>query len=81
MKQAMKFLNTYKGKDADMIIDKKLVSMKDSLKLVDDAYNAYKEQIKLNFRVIHHNQNNTNKINNHTTVISRNGGKVRIIKG
>ena len=41
MKKAMKFLKAYKGKDADMTIDRKLASMADAEKLVNDAHEAW----------------------------------------
>lgn len=42
MKKAMKFLKSYKGKKADMKIDKKLASMQEAEKLVLDAHETYK---------------------------------------
>lgn len=42
MKQAMKFLKSYKGKDADMIIDKKLASMSEAEGLIKEANDNYK---------------------------------------
>lgn len=44
MKEAMKFLKTYKGKNADMIIDKKLASMEDAEQLVAAAHENWKKQ-------------------------------------
>ena len=38
----MKFLKSYKGKDADMIIDKKLASMSEAEGLIKEANNNYK---------------------------------------
>ena len=43
MKKAMKFLKTYKGKDADMKIEKKLASMEEADKLVENAHQEYEE--------------------------------------
>nr|DAG40950.1 MAG TPA: Inorganic pyrophosphatase [Caudoviricetes sp.] len=43
MKKTMKFLKTYKGKDADMKIDKKLASMEEADKLVEAAHQEYEE--------------------------------------
>ena len=42
MKKAMKFLKSYKGKKADMKIDKKLASMQEAENLVLDAHETYK---------------------------------------
>lgn len=42
----MKFLKSYKGKDADMTISKKLASMTEADKLVSDAHAAWKEHVK-----------------------------------
>lgn len=41
MKEAMKFLKTYKGKNADMKIEKKLVSMAGAEDLVTEAHTNY----------------------------------------
>lgn len=46
LKKAMKFLKKYKGKDADMTIDKKLASREDAEKLVADAHAAWHEHIR-----------------------------------
>lgn len=48
MKQAMKFLKSYKGKDADMKIEKKLASMEYAEVLVKEANVAYEEHQKVN---------------------------------
>ena len=45
LKQAMKFLKAYKGKDADMVIDKKLASMYEAEQLIEDAHNEYKNRL------------------------------------
>lgn len=42
MKQAMKFLKSYKGKDADMTIEKKLAAMEEAEALVKEAHDTYK---------------------------------------
>lgn len=44
LKKAMKFLKSYKGKDADMTIEKKLASMEEAEALVSEANKAYKEK-------------------------------------
>lgn len=41
LKKAMKFLKAYKGRDADMIIEKKLASMSDAEELISDANKAW----------------------------------------
>ena len=46
MKKAMKFLKSYKGKNADMIIEKKLVSEYDAETLLEIAHRSYKEMPK-----------------------------------
>lgn len=43
MKQAMKFLKSYKGKKADMKIEKKLASMEYAETLVREAHELYKQ--------------------------------------
>ena len=43
-KKAMKFLKTYKGKDADMVIEKKLVDMEGAEQLVKQAHESYKKR-------------------------------------
>ena len=42
MKAAMKFLKQYKGKNADMKLNKKLASMEEAEKLVREAHEAWK---------------------------------------
>ena len=44
LKKAMKFLKRYKGKNADMVIDKGLVSEYDAETLVADAHKAWEEK-------------------------------------
>ena len=46
MKAAMKFLKSYKGKSADMTIEKRLASMEDALDILKNANEAYKEKMK-----------------------------------
>ena len=41
LKKAMKFLRAYKGKGADMIIDRKLASMADAEQLLSNAHKAW----------------------------------------
>ena len=41
LKKALKFLKKYKGKNADMVIDKKLVSMADAETLIAEAHEAW----------------------------------------
>lgn len=48
LKKAMKFLKTYKGKDADMVIDKKLATMEEAEALLKEANVAYLEKSKGN---------------------------------
>ena len=38
MKKALKFLKEYKGKNADMKIDKKLASMGEAFQLIEEAH-------------------------------------------
>lgn len=42
MKNAMKFLKSYKGKNSDMIIDKELASMEEAEHLLEEAHAAWK---------------------------------------
>jgi inorganic pyrophosphatase len=44
MKKAMKFLKIYKGRGADMSIEKKLASMAEAEELIAEAHNNFKEQ-------------------------------------
>lgn len=46
LKQAMKFLKKYKGKNADMKIDKKLASMNEAEQLLQEANAAWVEHVK-----------------------------------
>lgn len=46
LKRALKFLKSYKGKDADMTIEKGLVSMQGAEELVDIANKAYIKHMK-----------------------------------
>ena len=68
MKKAMKFLKSYKGKNADMVIEKKLVSEYDAEELLKDAHKAYKEKAK-----------NNSVISVATNV--RKSNKVRVVRG
>ena len=70
MKQAMKFLKSYKGKNADMIIEKKLVSEYDATELLKAAHDAYKEKVKNNTVV----SVSSARKNNNT-------GRVRVVRG
>lgn len=69
MKNAMKFLKNYKGKNADMKIDKKLASMSEAFQLIEESH--------LSWRNGPINSNSeTNSISTST-----NSGRVRVIKG
>ena len=46
MKKAMKFLKTYKGKNANMKIEKNLASMFEAELLVEEAHTTYMNKIK-----------------------------------
>lgn len=46
MKKALRFLKLYKGKDADMVIEKKLVSEYEAESLVEISHQSYKEKSK-----------------------------------
>ena len=52
LKKALKFLKSYKGKTADMTIDKALASMADAECLVADAHKAWNEKQEKLKRVI-----------------------------
>lgn len=51
-KKAMKFLKTYKGKDADMVIEKKLVDMEGAEQLVKQANECYKKRNTSSQRIV-----------------------------
>ena len=68
MKKALKFLKKYKGKDADMKIEKKLASMEDANSLILEAHKAWKEHVKPIVVV------NSNRIVNSSS-------KIRVIRG
>lgn len=69
MKNAMKFLKTYKGKNADMKIDKKLASMSEAFQLIEESHLSWR--------------NGPINSNSETNIISTstNSGRVRVIKG
>lgn len=46
LRKAMKFLKTYKGKEADMKITKKLASMEEAETILKSAHDAWKEHVK-----------------------------------
>lgn len=71
LKKALKFLKRYKGKNADMIIEKRLASMEDADKLVAEAHMAWKEHVKP-IRVVQSNKPNNNSI--------KASGRVRVIR-
>ena len=48
IKQILKFLSIYKGKNADMIIDKNYYGIKESLEIIDKAHNEYLNKNKAN---------------------------------
>lgn len=68
-KKALKFLKTYKGKDADMTINKKLASMSEAEIIIKQAHEEWKKLI----------QASKKRINTHPTVIKRNS-RVTVIK-
>lgn len=70
MKKAFKFLKEYKGKDADMKIDKKLVSMGEAFQLIEEAHLAWRNS----------SQSRITSTST-TTNIPTNGGRVKIIRG
>lgn len=70
MKKALKFLKRYKGKDADMKIDKKLASMHEAELLVEEAHMAWKEHVKP-IRVTSNNKSNAIKKTSRVRVIRR----------
>lgn len=72
MKKAMRFLNKYKGKNADMKIFKKLASMAEAFQLIEEAH--------LNWRDNSSNKTiSNNKDNNTLSPIKC--GRVRVIRG
>lgn len=70
MKKAFKFLKEYKGKDADMKIDKKLASMGEAFQLIEEAHLAWRNS----------SQSRITSTST-TTNIPTNGGRVKIIRG
>lgn len=70
MKKAMNFLKKYKGKNADMKIDKKLASMAEAFQLVEEAHLNWRDNS--SNRVISNNKDN----NNLHTIKS---GRIRVI--
>lgn len=64
LKKALKFLKRYKGKDADMIIDKKLASMYEADNLVENAHQEWIKvrQSKTNIIIQSTTKRNTNVI-------------------
>lgn len=70
MKKALKFLKEYKGKDADMKIDKKLASMGEAFQLIEEAHLAWRNS----------SQSRITSTST-TTNIPTNGGRVKIIRG
>lgn len=68
MKKAMKFLKSYKGKNADMVIEKKLASEHDAEELLKDAHKAYREKAKNNSVIS-------------VTANVRKNNKVRVVRG
>lgn len=71
LKQALKFIKTYKGKNADMTISKRLASMEEANNLVTEAHDAWKEHTKPLYL-------KTQRIDNKSTSVKV--AKVRIIK-
>lgn len=69
LKKALKFLKRYKGKNADMVISKKLASMREAEALVDEAHEAWKERLR---------PRKTSKINSAAT--QANNTRVRVIR-
>lgn len=77
MKEAMQFLKGYKGKNADMKIDKKLASMSEAFKLVEEAHINWRDSFTT--RVITSNKANTTGSSvNHSNNVSTK--RVRVIK-
>ena len=63
MKKAMKFLKLYKGKNADMKIDKKLASMSEAFQLVEEAHLNWRDSSAakvINSKRVSSNNNNNN---------------------
>lgn len=63
MKKAMKFLKLYKGKNADMKIDKKLASMSEAFQLVEEAHLNWRDSSAakvINSKRVSSNDNNNN---------------------
>lgn len=75
MKKAMKFLKKYKGKNADMKIDKKLASMSEAFQLIEEAHLTWRDK---NKTISNANSTINNRI---TTNSPSNIKRVRVIKG
>ena len=75
MKKAMKFLKTYKGKNSNMVIEKKLASMCDAEQLVRDANEQYTaHNISMKRAAVAHSKKQANQ--NKSTSTSR----VRVVQ-
>ena len=72
MKKALKFLKKYKGKDADMRIEKKLASMEEAEELLLKSHEAWKNHTSINI--------NKNIIIGNSGVNNNIHCKVRVIK-
>lgn len=71
LKKAMKFLKSYKGKDADMKIEKKLASMAEAEELLKQANNAYVERTNAPKTGVVKNSRSNNKRTSRVRVIAR----------
>ena len=71
LKKAKKFLKSYKGKGADMIIDKKLASMSEAEEILKQAHLDWKDHTK---PIIIKKSNSNSNINSSTST------RVRVIK-
>lgn len=71
LKKALKFLKRYKGKNADMVISKKLASMREAEELVYEANEAWKDRLRP--------KNNIN-INSINSTSNQNKSRVRVIR-
>ena len=75
MKKAMKFLKNYKGKNADMQIDKKLASMSEAFQLIEEAHLNWRNKDKITSKII---SDTNNRVSTNTTNLSNK--RVRVIR-
>ena len=71
LKKTMKFLKSYKGKDADMKIEKKLASMAEAEELLKQANNAYVERTNSPKTGVVKNSKSNNKRTSRVRVVAR----------